>query len=86
MQIFKLADRSYGIVQYKQKNLIVDTSADKVVNADKGQDYIAYKKLNAVANKVVGTNTRQNIATKSLILIKNKIARRKKLTSCIGVE
>ena len=38
-QIFKVANKSYKVVQYKQENLILNTIANKTVNAN-----IKYKK------------------------------------------
>ena len=34
-KIFRVVDRSYKIVQYKQKSWILDTAADKTFDADK---------------------------------------------------
>ena len=48
-QTFGIADESYKILQYKQKSLILDTSANK--------------KLNFIADKAVDANKKQDTAT-----------------------
>ena len=62
--IFRVVDRSCGILQCKQKSLIPDTTADKklntvvdkTVNTDKKQDIVANKKLNSAANKDINAD------------------------------
>ena len=62
--IFEIANRSFGMVRYKQKSMIPDIATDKklniavgrIVNVDKKRDFIVNKKLNAIANKVMNVN------------------------------
>ena len=51
----------------------MNTTANKVVNADKRLDIAADKKLNIVANKTVNTDKKQNAVAEQSILIKDQI-------------
>ena len=68
-QNFGVTYGSYRMLQYKQKSLILDITAnkklnviaDEAVNADKRRDTVADKKLNSEANKAVDAKKRQDI-------------------------
>ena len=55
-QTFGVANRLYEIVQYKQKNLILNTVADETDVTDKKQNTIAGKKLDIIVNKAIDNN------------------------------
>ena len=59
----------------------MNTTANKVVNADKRLDIAADKKLNIVANKTVNTDKKQNAVAEQSILIKDQIISWTKLGS-----
>ena len=93
--IFRVVDRSCGILQCKQESLIPNTTADKklntvvdkTVNTDKERDIVANKNLNTVADKGINANKKQdalagkepNAVAKLSIVIKDQITRRMKL-------
>ena len=53
--------------------MILNTTADKAVNADKKQDIVADKKLNAVVDNTINTNKRWDTTAEPLMLIKDHI-------------
>ena len=79
-QTFGVLNRSCKMVRYKQKSLIPDITADKVVYVDKKRDIAANKKLQIAVEKAVKVMKEQNTAPESSILKKNQIIRRTKLT------
>ena len=55
--------------------MILDIVADKAINANKKQDIVADKKLNAAADKAINTNKKQDTTAKLSMLIKDQIIR-----------
>ena len=100
-QTFEVVNVSYGMLWYKRENLILDTAADKKLNAttdkavdtNKERDIAADKDLNTAANKAVDTDKRRDAAVgkqpnamvELSMLIKDQIIRRIKLRDWIGV-
>ena len=66
-QIFRFANWSCEMVQYKQESLILDIALDKAVDTNKRRNIVADKKLNIITNKAVNNENRQNNSAKSLI-------------------
>ena len=54
-----------------KNNPILDTVANKAIDANKEQDTIVDKKLNTIADKAVDINKRRDAFAELLILIKN---------------
>ena len=69
-QTFRVADRSCGMLQCKQKSQILNvvtnkklnTLSDKGINADKRQNTAADKRLNTTANKTIDADKRRDAA------------------------
>ena len=59
---FGVADGSCGMVRCKRESLIPNVAADEAVNADKGRNTAADKKLNAAADEAVNADKRRNAA------------------------
>ena len=60
-QNFGVTYGSYRMLQYKQKSLILDITANKKLNVTADEAVNADKKLNSEANKAVDAKKRQDI-------------------------
>lgn len=48
------------IVWFKQDNLVLNTTIEKVINADKEYNTSANKKLNNITNKTINADKKRN--------------------------
>lgn len=69
----KIIDRFYKIIEYKNKQLLLNAITDKAIEANKKQKSIVNRKLNNIVNNTINSDKEQNIISKQNVIVDNVV-------------